>query len=282
MKRKIVRMKLAYHTNTWGGVFGHPIGITSIKDLYYVTPGSMEPAMREIAAAGYQGFELFDGNLVAYEDRKAVFRSLLQETGLQFVAVYAGANFIFPEILPQELWRIQKVAALAAYLGAAILVLGGGALRPSGAAKDDLARLADGLNQANEIARYCGLTACYHPHHGTLVSTPAEIASVLKLTAIALCPDTGHVLEAGGDPVPLIREYQHRIRYIHLKDYRAGEFLPLGQGDVDVPGILEALHAAAYDGWVTAELDSYTGPPKEAAETAMRYLRSLERKDVSS
>jgi len=27
-------MKLGYQTNTWGGVVGHPMGVTSIKDLW--------------------------------------------------------------------------------------------------------------------------------------------------------------------------------------------------------------------------------------------------------
>jgi inosose dehydratase len=33
-------MKLAYQTNTWGGVVGHPVGVTSIKDLFYLANGS--------------------------------------------------------------------------------------------------------------------------------------------------------------------------------------------------------------------------------------------------
>jgi inosose dehydratase len=35
-------MKLGYHTNTWGGVVGHPAGVTSIKALFYLTNGSNE------------------------------------------------------------------------------------------------------------------------------------------------------------------------------------------------------------------------------------------------
>ena len=42
-------MQLAYQTNTWGGVVGHPVGVTSIKDLYYLANGSTEQAIREAA-----------------------------------------------------------------------------------------------------------------------------------------------------------------------------------------------------------------------------------------
>ena len=48
-------MKLGYQTITWGGVFGHPAGVTSIKDLNYLANGSTEEAVREIAEAGYTG-----------------------------------------------------------------------------------------------------------------------------------------------------------------------------------------------------------------------------------
>lgn len=269
-------MKLGHHTNSWGGVFGHPIGVTSIKDQFYFSPGSMEQAIREIAAAGYQGFELFDGNLAAYETRRADFRTLLQQTGIKLQAVYCGANLIYPDILPDELWRIRKTASLAAELGAEILVLGGGALRAGGRLTDDMNYLAEGLDKVTEIAKAHGLVACYHPHHGTLVETPEEITSLLQLTAINLCPDTGHILEAGGNPVEIIRQFKQRIRYIHLKDFQQGEFVLLGCGDVDVKAILSELHSVAYDGWITVELDRYDGPPREAAETAMDYLKSLE------
>src|SRR5512135_444651 len=103
-------MKLGYQTNTWGGVVGHPEGVTSVKDLFYLAPGSTEQAVREIAEVGFQGFELFDGNLAAYESRKEAFRSLLRETGLKLIAVYSGANFIYPDILPDEFWRITRAA----------------------------------------------------------------------------------------------------------------------------------------------------------------------------
>ncbi|MCC2628710.1 MAG: sugar phosphate isomerase [Thermomicrobiales bacterium] len=93
-------MRLAYQTNTWGGVFGHPAGVTSVKDLLYLANGSTEEAMRDIAAAGYTGFELFEGNLVQYADREDELRGLMEELKLELVGVYSGANFIFPSLAP--------------------------------------------------------------------------------------------------------------------------------------------------------------------------------------
>ena len=117
-------MKLAYQTNTWGGVVGHPAGVTSVKDLYYLTPGSNEEALQDIAQAGYAGFELFDGNLMPYKGREQEFRALLERTHLHLVGVYSGANFIYGDILDDELSKIRGVVEFAAALGAEQLVVG--------------------------------------------------------------------------------------------------------------------------------------------------------------
>jgi len=119
-------MKLGYHTNTWGGVVGHPAGVTSVKDLYYLANGSTEEALRDISAAGYEGVELFDGNLVQYAGREEELRAQMEELGLELVAVYSGANFIYPDILEDELSRVRDAARLAAGLGAEHLLVSPG------------------------------------------------------------------------------------------------------------------------------------------------------------
>src|SRR5919112_1095980 len=91
-------MRLAYHSITWGGVVGHAQGVTSVKDLHYVTHGSMETAIKDIGAAGYAGTEMFDGNLAAYADRPDELRGLLDQCGVELVSVYTGANFVYREI----------------------------------------------------------------------------------------------------------------------------------------------------------------------------------------
>jgi inosose dehydratase len=255
-------MRLAYQTNTWGGVVGHPVGVTSIKDLFYLAAGSTADAVRDIAAAGYDGIELFDGNLIEYRDAKDEFAELLGDAGLKLVGVYSGANFIFPDVLPEELWRIDQAAQLAGELGAEHLVVGGGAQRTRPASPTDYERLASALDAVVGIARRHGLVASYHPHMTTIVETPEQVDRVLEATTIGLCPDTGHVILGGGDPAQLIARHADRIPYVHLKDVdlSTGTFVPLGQGALDVEGVLAALRDARYDGWITVELDAWEDP----------------------
>lgn len=265
-------MKLAYQTNTWGGVVGHPAGVTSAKDLYYLANGSTEEALRDIAAAGYSGFELFDGNLMQYAEREAEFRGLLEELGLTLVGVYSGANFIYPDIFEEEVYKIRGVAELAARFGAEHLVLGGGAIRSTGNTDDDYRRFGEGLDRLAELASGLGLTPSFHPHLGTSAQTPEQIAKVFAHTGIGFCPDTAHLDAAGGDSAELIRTYADRLPYVHLKDLADGEFLPLGKGTLNFDRILAALDEAGYDGWITVELDAYSGSKQEAARMSREFL----------
>jgi inosose dehydratase len=270
-------MKLACHTITWGGVVGHPVGVTSVKDLYYLANGSTDQAMRDIAAAGYEGVELFDGNLMQYADRLDDFQRLLDETELRLVAVYSGANFIFPEILGEELWRIEKAASLASRLGSEHLVVGGGAQRVAGPAADDYARLAEALDAVVAIAEQHDLQASYHPHLTTIVERPDQLNTVMTGSRINFCPDTAHLVAGGGDPAALIARYKERIVYVHFKDFAAepSAFLPLGQGAIDFQAILDELARGGYDGWITVELDEYDGAPLDAARESKECLAAL-------
>ena len=40
-------MRLGYHSITWGGVVGAPVGVTSVKDLYYRSNGSLADAVAD-------------------------------------------------------------------------------------------------------------------------------------------------------------------------------------------------------------------------------------------
>jgi inosose dehydratase len=266
-------MRLAYQTNTWGGVVGHPVGVTSIKDLYYLANGSTPDALREVAQAGYEGVELFDGNLVEYADSPDGFTRMLDEHRLQLVGVYSGANFIFPDVLRQELWRIDRAASLGAQWGARHLVVGGGAQTLQPPSEDEYERLGAALNQVSEIAEGHGLTASFHPHMTTIVETAEQLERLLLHTSISLCPDTGHVILGGDDPAALIRRHAQRIAYVHLKDVnsQSGEFVPLGTGALELEKVMGALRVIGYDGWVTVELDAWS-QPQEGATTSRRAL----------
>jgi inosose dehydratase len=270
-------MRLGYHSITWGGVVGAPAGVTSIKDLYYLSNGSVADAIRDIAAAGYEGVEVFDGNLAAFADRPGVVTDALAENGVELVSVYTGANFVYADALPDEMHRIRTACELAARFGGSRLVVGGGARRAAGTTERDYDLLGAGLDAVAGLAAEHGLEASYHPHLGTIVEAPDELDRLMERTRIGFCPDTAHLAAGGGDPAALIRRYATRLRHVHLKDFsrETGQFLPLGAGDLDLADVVRAVREADYDSWIVVELDAYDGDPRVAAEISLAHLRTL-------
>jgi inosose dehydratase len=270
----MMNVQLAYHANCWGPLGGSAVGVTSIGELTYRTFGDIERAIAEIGAVGYGGVELFDGNLLDYDGRRGALRTALSAAKVQLVAAYSGANFVFADMLTEELARIRRAADAAADLGATHLVVGGGAKRSDGTRPDDHQRLADGLEKVVAIAAQRGLTAHYHPHLTTIVEGPADVDKIFALTSIDFCPDTAHLAAAGGDVPAMIHKYSSRISYVHLKGWRKEPFgfNPLDEGDLSIGAILAALTEIKFAGWIATELDAWPDP-KEGAARSFAFLR---------
>jgi inosose dehydratase len=130
------------------------------------------------------------------------------------------------------------------------------------------------LDRVAEHAVGRGVEASLHPHMGTMIETGPETLRVLDGSRIGLCVDTGHLAAAGADPGAIVAAAPGRVRHVHLKDVdsalagqvvagslgfadavRAGMFVPLGTGSVDVDGIVDSLEAAGYQGWYVLEQD---------------------------
>lgn len=161
------------------------------------------------------------------------------------------------------------------------------------AAFGELASLLDTL----ALAAPDGVRVAFHPHVASWVEAPDEVdrlADALAGTRAGLCLDVGHYLVGGGDPVEAIRRHGALIRHVHAKDVdpavlarlRAGElggvwdairariFTEVGNGALDLPGVVGALAGIGYDGWIMVEQDSSWLPPSEAAEIGARALRA--------
>jgi len=157
---------------------------------------------------------------------------------------------------------------------------------PGRAARDPSIRMspaawssfAVGIAEALDRCRGRGYDPTFHPELGTLVEAQIEIEQLLEATDIGLCLDTGHLLAAGGDPVAVVNRWAARINQVHVKDARldrmeeivgrnesvdavwsGGVFCALGDGDLDLPGVLEALRATGYRGWIVVEQDALPG-----------------------
>jgi inosose dehydratase len=160
--------------------------------------------------------------------------------------------------------------------------------------------LLGNLDRLTDQAAERGVRAVLHPHVGTMVETGDDVQKVLAGSQIALCLDTGHMLIGGSDPLAVTRQAPDRIAHTHLKDVdlalarrvqsgelsyteavKAGMYKPLGQGDVDIAGVVRHLEAHAYDGWYVLEQDAILteeprgeGPVADVKASA-EYIRSV-------
>jgi inosose dehydratase len=144
-------------------------------------------------------------------------------------------------------------------------------------------RFADGVEAAVARCRERNFEPTFHHETGTGIEAVWEIDKVLELTSIGLCLDTGHLLLGGGDPVTAMRDWGPRINHVHLKDarknvvdqivreaapvaeiWRRRAFCRLGEGDLDVDGVLDALRES-YSGWLVVEQDVLPDPLGRAA-----------------
>lgn len=270
-------MKFAYEANAWGGVVGTPGAVTDLGSGFYVTPGDVHQTVEAIAAAGYTGIELFDGNLLPFEESINDFVSTVQANGLEIAGVYTGGHFIYPDAQEDELARFDRSIRLAALAGARHYVVGGGAVRSTGTRAQDYEVAGAFLDIIAARARAAGLIPSYHPHLGSIAQAPDQIDALFAATSIGLCADVAHIAAGGGDPVAVIQKYADRLAYVHLKDLdqKTNAFLPLGAGDLDLTAIFAAVIDADYQDWITVELDGYEGDNDEAARKSLTFLQNV-------
>ncbi|WP_454132400.1 sugar phosphate isomerase/epimerase family protein [Microbacterium lacticum] len=269
-------MKLAYEANAWGGVVGTASAVTDLTSGFYLTPGDVSVGLDAIAAAGFDGVELFDGNLFAFDGGTAAFGEALRSRGLALTGVYSGGHFIYRDAHGDEFARFERSIDVAAEAGARHFVLGGGAIRFDGRRDDDFVAMGALMDRVAERARAAGLIPSYHPHLGSLAESGAQVDALFSNSTIGLCADVAHLAAGGADPAEVIRRYSDRLAYVHLKDYNpsTGGFVPLGRGTVDLDGVVAAIRESGYDDWITVELDGYEGDLTEAAAVNRQFLAS--------
>jgi inosose dehydratase len=154
--------------------------------------------------------------------------------------------------------------------------------------QDAWTRFAKGLAIILERCRSRGYEPTFHPETGTYVEAPWEIDKVLEVSDVGLCLETGHIFVSGGDPLAVLRKWSGRVNHVHVKDavrsvmdaiiadgdptpaiWSREAFCALGEGDVDIAGVLAELERIDFDGWLVVEQDIFP-------QTSARFTRAIE------
>ena len=276
-------------------------------------PAPAAQVLDEMAAAGYAGTELGDWGFLPTVP--AALAAETGQRQLALVGAFVPIALAREPAIDDGVSRAVRTAHLlagAAGPDAFVVLSDDNASVPNRTARAGRIREEDGLTPAEwdgfarraervaaEVRDATGLRTVFHHHCAGYVETPEEIDALLSRTdpaLLGLCLDTGHLMFAGGDPLTVLAAYGDRIRHVHFKDcepalaaqarvegwdyhtaVRRGIFCELGRGMVPFAGVLDALRARDYAGWIVVEQDVLPGLGTPAASAARNraYLRRL-------
>ncbi len=259
-----------------------------------ITWGSeIEKAMDDIAAVGFRGIQLRGEAFAQFGDRPAALKELLAARRLTFVVLSSGNLSIDPAREREELATHVRHAQFVRDAGGLFLQIIDE--RPKGRpiVRDDYRRLGTLLTELGKRTADLGVPMVYHHHMNSLGERPEEVGFVLDAADgkyVRVLFDTAHYQQGGGDPVAALRRYRDWVEVLHVKDVRPAppappgspappnsvyQFVELGRGRVDLPGVFAALKEINFSGWAIVELDRVPDPggtPKASAEINKRYL----------
>ncbi len=117
------------------------------------------------------------------------------------------------------------------------------------------------------------------PHYGAQIQFLEDYDAIfdeISSPQIGITLDSGHFHSAQVDWQRVIKRYPDRIYNFHVKDHVGTQSVPIGAGEVDLRGYIEALHAIGYAGALAVELEVQDPEnlPRYCAE-AYGYLRDL-------
>ncbi len=211
----------------------------------------LEGTLREVAAIGYDGVEIFD----LHGHAPATVAGWLDALGLEAIARHSRLGPIEDDL--------AELAAEARALGWQRLVVS--YVEPSHLTEATL----DRIQVAATAASAAGLELGYHNHDaevalGFIDRLPPDV--FLEL-------DAGWAWWAGADPVELLG----RGPLVHIKDMRSREgreFCAVGEGGVDFARLVPAAVEAGVE-WLIVEQDASDGSPLEDAAHSYRALRRM-------
>jgi len=124
--------------------------------------------------------------------------------------------------------------------------------------KEGLSCIIAGLKKLCPMVVDMPVKLALEPHLGSQIQETSdyeEIFDHITTKQVGITVDTGHFHSAGVDWKAIIRQYPERIYNVHVKDHIGKQSVPLGTGEIDLPGLVKELHAIDYNGPLAIELE---------------------------
>jgi len=240
---------------------------------------------KDLSDVGFEYFESVKTFINTFKDDMAEFKAITEEYNLRPISFYFHLTGDHDTDIAELYDKIEFVAANNIKT---ITVQGVVKMEP--ATHEDLVYATKTILDYGKICKEYGVTPCVHPHRNTTIMYEPEIDFVMQNTdpaEIGFAPDTAHLVTGKCDPVVIFDRYKDRIQFTHLKDYTPKfstgtwqdgvevftDFIELGNGIVDFPGVFKVLKEINYDGFLCLELDRTRFTNKESAIMNLDYMK---------
>src|SRR5690349_17402247 len=254
--------------------------------------GTLVDKLTAIAAAGFDGVEIFENDLFYFDGTPAAVRRIAEDRGLRIMLFQPFRDFEAGprEKLQRNLDRAERKFDLMAELETDLMLVCS-SIAPD--AVDDDALAAADLHALGERAARRGLRIGYEAlGWGRHVSTYGHALKIVEQAnhpAVGLVLDSFHTLCIRDDDAPIAKIPSERIFFVQIADAPMIQLDPLswsrhfrlfpGQGGMPVTRFVRNVIASGYAGPVSLEIfnDEFrAAPPRPIAIDAMRSLVLLE------
>ena len=259
----------------------------------------LDDALSLIADAGYDGVALtldihhLDPFAEDFPAQRRRLAARLRQLNLGCV-VETGARFLLdprskhePTLVTasadgraRRIEFLSRALEVAADTGADAMSFWAGIPKPGVSAAEARDWLHGGAETIARRAEQLGTTAALEPEPGMFIETPAQWAA-LQIPGLRLALDTGHCLVTGdADPAEAVRRYAPHLGTVSIEDMKRGVHvhLPFGEGDMDIPAILQALQDVSFGRLVCVELSRESHRADTMIPAALQYLRAQQPK----
>ncbi|WP_042403110.1 sugar phosphate isomerase/epimerase and 4-hydroxyphenylpyruvate domain-containing protein [Streptacidiphilus carbonis] len=250
--------------------------------------GSLSQKLAAAAAAGFDGVEVFETDLLASRLSPHEVRQRAADLGLSIDLYQPFRDFEGEEDeqLARNLRRAEAKFEVMERLGADLLLV---CSSVSALSRDDDALAAEQLRLLAERGAEHGIRIAYEAlAWGRNVSTFEHAWRIVELAdhqGLGTCLDSFHILARGGDPKGIAAIPGEKIFFLQLADApltamdvlqwsRHYRCFP-GQGGLDVAGVARAAVEAGYAGPLSLEVFNDVFRQADAGPTAVDALRSL-------
>ncbi|WP_460043583.1 3-dehydroshikimate dehydratase QuiC [Pseudomonas sp. S2_H01] len=256
--------------------------------------GTLPEKLEAIAAAGFDGVEIFENDLLYYDGSPRNVRQMCADLGIAITLFQPFRDFegCRRDRLQRNVDRAERKFDLMQELGTdLVLVCSNTASDSLGDERmllDDLALLADRAGARDLRIGYEALAWGRH------VNTWQQVWNLVRQVdhpALGVLLDSFHTLSLKGDPAGIAEIPGNKIFFVQMADApvlamdvlewsRHFRCFP-GQGEFDLPGFLAPILKSGYTGPLSLEIfnDGFrAAPPRANAADGLRSLLYLEEK----